>query len=342
MKYRLLKAVLPMLLLTGCAAEKAKEPPMRTAELFAMDTYMTLKASGEGAEAALDAASARIRELEELFSVTKEDSELNRINHSGGMPMPVSNDTPVAVGTALAVGRDTDYALNIALYPVVQAWGFTTGSYQIPSEETLRALLVNTDPKRIVLDGNVIFIPPEYQLDLGAVAKGYAGDQVTDIFTQYGITSGIVSLGGNVQALGTKPDGSRWTVGITDPAAPDSLLGTVAAADCAVITSGSYERFFEGEDGRRYWHILDPADGCPADSGLSSVTVIGKNGARCDALSTALFVMGTEKAAAYWKAERNFGMILVTDDGRILVTEDIASDLTTENGRETEVLHGDG
>jgi thiamine biosynthesis lipoprotein len=223
---------------------------------------------------------------------------------------------------------------------VLRAWGFTTGSYQIPARETLDTLLASADPKRITADGSVVVVPQGYELDLGAVAKGYTGDQVTEIFRQFGLTSGIVSLGGNVQALGTKPDGSKWTVGIADPEKPDSLLGKVEVEDCAVITSGSYERYFEGEDGKRYWHILDPADGCPADNGLSSVTVIGRNGARCDALSTALFVMGTEPAKTYWQKQRSFEMILVTDDGHIFVTEGIASDFRTENGKEAEILHG--
>ena len=343
MKHRLPAALLPlMLLLTGCRTGAEQELPTRTTELFAMDTYMTLKASGASAEAALDAASARIRALEEQFSVTSEISDLSRINHSNGMPVPIGNDTAIAVGTALAVGADTDYAVNIALYPLSRAWGFTTGSYQIPSEDTLKQLLPHTDCTKVILNDSVVIVPPACELDLGAVAKGYAGDQVLEVFQRNGIESGIVNLGGNVQALGSRPDGSKWTVGITDPAEPDKMLGTVSVTDCAVITSGNYERYFEGEDGKRYCHIIDPADGCPADNGLSSVTVIGKNGARCDALSTALFVMGPEKAAAYWRKEHSFGMILVTDDGRILVTEDIEPDFKPENGKSTEILHAAG
>lgn len=342
MKHSLSAALLPLLMLTGCSAGAEQEQPTRTAELFAMDTYMTLKASGASAEEALDKACERIRALEAQFSPGSETSDLSRINHSGGLPVPVGRDTSVAIGTALAVGADTGYALNIALYPLSCAWGFPTDTYQIPKEDTLKELLTHTDCSKIILDDSVVIVPPTYELDLGAVAKGYTGDQVMKLFRDSGIESGIVNLGGNVQTLGNRPDGSQWSVGITDPAAPDSVLGTVDITNCSVITSGSYERYFEGEDGKRYWHILDPADGCPADNGLTSVTVIGDNGARCDALSTALFVMGTEKAAAYWKKEQSFDMILVTDDGRILVTDGIASDFHPADGKTAETLSHDG
>lgn len=341
MKKRLLAAVLPLMLLAGCVPGGEQEPPTRTADVFAMDTYMTLKASGSRAEPALDAATERIHELETLLSVTRDDSDVSRINRAGGEPTIVAPDTAAVIRTAMDVAADTGNALDIALYPVLRAWGFTTGSYQIPSEETLQALLTHTDPEQITLEDYKVQVPEDYELDLGAVAKGYTGDQILEVFRQYGIKSGIISLGGNVQTIGLKPDGSRWTVGITDPAAPDSLLGKVSVKDCAVITSGNYERFFEGDDGKRYWHILDPANGRPAERGLSSVTVIGQNGARCDALSTALFVMGTDQATAFWREQRGFEMILVTDDGRILATEGIAPDLEVENGKQAEILHGE-
>lgn len=171
---------------------------------------------------------------------------------------------------------------------------------------------------------NSVIIPDGTQLDFGAVAKGYTGDRVSALMKEeYGVTSALLNLGGNVQAIGRKPDGTPWRIGIRDPYGED-MLGTLEVEDAAVITSGGYERFFAGEDGTIYWHIIDPSTGYPADSGLLSVTVTGQEGTVCDALSTALFVMGADSATAYWKAHAGFDMILVTEQEEIYVTEGIA------------------
>ena len=142
------------------------------------------------------------------------------------------------------------------------------------------------------------------------------------------MTSGIVSLGGNVQALGCKPDGSKWRVAVQDPNDEGENFAVVEIADEAVITSGGYQRYFE-ENGQLYHHIIDPATGRPAESGLTSVTVVADgaagNGTMCDALSTALFVMGEDRALELWRSGvYDFDLILVTEDGRLLATAGIA------------------
>ena len=143
------------------------------------------------------------------------------------------------------------------------------------------------------------------------------------IFRDCGVTSGMVSLGGNVQVLGTKPDGSKWHIAVQDPLG-EGYVGIVEVADQAVITSGGYERYFQ-RDGVTYWHILDPVTGQPARSGVISATVIGANGTMCDALSTSLFVMGAERAAAFWRENDalGFDFVLVLDDGSLVITEGI-------------------
>ncbi len=318
--------LIPLLIACGNPPEA-----VTAADFFAMDTYISLKACGRDAEAAVSEARDHIYTLEHTFSVTDETSDVWQINHAGGQPVNVSGDTVSVIRTALAMNRESGGAFSISLYPVLKAWGFTTGSYRIPQDSEIRDLLRYTDDTRIVVSDSTVAVPADMQLDLGAIAKGYAGDAVMEIMKRHRIDSAIVNLGGNVQALGSRPDGTAWTVGITDPFAPDSLIGTVAVRDKAVITSGHYERYFIGEDGRRYWHILDPADGRPADNGLASVTVIGVSGTRCDALSTALFAEGTQRAVEHWRESGNFEMILVTSDGGILLTEGIADDYTAKS-----------
>ena len=316
---RCLIAAIGLLTLTACTDNTAEA---HTLDLFAMDTYMNLKVYGSHAEDALQAAEQRITELESMLSVTDEASEIWAVNHANGNPVTVSDDTFAILQTARQVSAESGGALSVSLYPVLQAWGFTTGFYQIPAEDTLHNLLQHVDDSRITINGHQLTLPEHMQLDLGALAKGYTGDAVMDAMRECGVTSAIISLGGNVQALGSKPDGSDWTVGIVNPFAPDTNLGVVTVADKAVITSGNYERYFIGDDGNRYWHILDPVDGYPADNGLISVTVIGESGVRCDALSTALFVEGEKKAVKHWQSSGDFEMVCVTDDGRLLVTED--------------------
>ena len=150
------------------------------------------------------------------------------------------------------------------------------------------------------------------------------------VFKDNGIKSGLVSLGGNVQALGAKPDGSKWKVAVQNPDSDESYIGVLEIAGKAVITSGGYERYFE-KDGKTYHHIIDPVTGYPADSGLKSVTIISSDGTLADGLSTSLFIMGIDKAKEYWRANSDkFDVILLTNDNKQYVTEGIYSDYSTD------------
>ena len=158
------------------------------------------------------------------------------------------------------------------------------------------------------------------ELDFGAVAKGYAGAVLAREMKAAGVESALLQLGGNVQTVGLKPDSSRWRVGIRDPwGGEDSYLGVLEVGETAVVTSGGYQRYFE-EAGTRYCHILDPATGYPASSGLASVTIVAEDGFLADGLSTALYVMGLDAAAEFWRSRDDFEAVLVTDNGRIYVT----------------------
>lgn len=310
-----------VILLTACG-NRTIQDEAKSKSFFAMDTYMTMTAYGENAEEALDQSEKRIKELENLWSVTNENSEIYQINHGNGEPVSVHPETAELLDFSLQISDSTDGALNCTMYPILKAWGFTTGEYQIPKEETIAKLRKNTGYENVQLDGLQVTIPKTMQIDFGAVGKGYTGDLIAELLRENGIQSALLDLGGNIQTIGTKPDGTDWKLGLRSPF-DEGNFGVLTVSDCAVITSGGYERYFIGDDGETYWHILDPATGKPAQSGLISVTVVGKEGRLCDALSTSLFVMGLEKAETFWRSRDDFEMILVTDTGEIVITEGI-------------------
>ena len=166
--------------------------------------------------------------------------------------------------------------------------------------------------ENIKMNGNKITLSQGMSIDLGGIAKGYTGDCVMEAMTEYGVESALINLGGNVQTLGTKPDGSMWKIAIQDPES-DGTIGTLSVSDAAVITSGGYQRYFE-ENGTKYHHIINPKTGYPADSGLLSVTIVSDKGITGDGLSTALFVMGTSDAIAFWQEYGDFEAVLITKD----------------------------
>lgn len=284
---------------TSCSGKTLKNEP-QSKSFFAMDTYMTITAYGENAETALKHAEERVTELEKLWSVTDENSEIYAVNHSGGENVHVSPETTELLDFSLDISEITDGALDCTMYPVLTEWGFTTSDYTIPTDQKISELLENTGYEKVKFDGNSVAIPEDMQIDLGAVGKGYTGDLLVDILQENGIESALLDLGGNIQTIGTKPDETDWKLGLRSPF-DEGSFATLEVSDCAVITSGGYERYFTGDDGETYWHILDPETGKPAQSGLLSVTVVGKEGRLCDALSTSLFVMGLDKATELWK-----------------------------------------
>ena len=300
-------------------------------DVFAMDTYMTVTAFGSHAEEAVAQAVAEINRLDALLSKGSADSEVSKINQ--GLEKNLSEDTTYLLSRSLELYDSTDHVFNIAVYPLMEAWGFTSGNYRVPDQSTLDDLLTYTDVSKINFnqkDASVDFDMEGMKIDLGGIAKGYTSTKIMDIYKNCGVTSGLVNLGGNVQVLGTKTDGSAWRIGIQDPQNSESYLGALSVADKAVITSGGYERYFE-QDGKTYHHIIDPTTGYPAENGLISVTIVSADGTLADGLSASLFIMGKDKAIAYWQAHSDeFDMILMDDVRGIYVSEGIADDFTSD------------
>lgn len=299
--------------------------------IFAMDTYMSLTAYGEHGKKAVEDGKKEIERLDTLWSVSSSDGEVYTLNETGSGK--VSQDTLRLLEQAEEISDGTENAFDITIYPLMELWGFTTGNYKVPANKEINHVLDKVDQSQISLEkeSGKVTLGKGQKIDFGGIAKGYASNRVMEIWKQAGVTSGMVSLGGNVQVLGTKTDGTPWKVGIRDPESKEGdVLGALQVTDCAVITSGGYERYFE-EDGESYHHILDTGTGYPADSGLLSVTIVSEDGTKADALSTALFVMGKEKAISYWREHpKEFEAVLVEEDGTVYITEGLETTFSSE------------
>ena len=316
-----------LLLLSGCGAETPVAEASRTGgensiEFFAMDTYMSIRAYGAD-DTLLENAAALVEALEAELSTTEETSAIYTLNHTGNAAL--SEETAYLVRRTLALCKETGGALDLSIYPVVRAWGFTTAdeAYRVPGQDELDALLRGVDYTRVSLDGGNVSLEDGMEIDLGAVTKGYTGDRLAGLLRDAGVESALLDLGGNIQTVGAKPDGSDWRVAIQDPEG-NGILGVIPTADKAVVTSGGYERYFIDDEDNLWWHIMDPATGYPARNGLISVSIVGDEGLYCDAISTALFIMGQERAIRFWQEHRDFEMALVTDGGELLLTPALA------------------
>ena len=293
-------------------------------DIFAMDTYMTIQCYGDQCEEAADAAVLEIERLDSLLSVGNPESEIIMLKGSGSAAL--SDDSAAMVEEALSIYDGTGGAFDITVYPLMALWGFIGGNPAVPDEDALHETLskVGSDKLHYETAEKSLTLGDGQGIDLGGIAKGYTSDRLMEIFAKYQLRSAMVSLGGNVQLYQTKPDGYLWRCGIRDPFAgqdSNALLGILSARDCAVITSGAYERCFADENGTVYHHILDPKTGYPAQSGLSSSTIVSKSGMLADALSTACYVSGLDGAIQYWQTRSgDFDMILVTDEKEVYIT----------------------
>lgn len=280
-------------LLTGC---KAQQEPV-TEQIWAMDTYMDLQIWGKDADAAMEQIADMITELEKNWSVSEPASFVNA-------PENITPEAKNLMEILQALSQYTHGAFDPTLGAVSRAWGFPDKNYRVPTQEELTRAMETR------------------QWDMGGCLKGYAGRQAVLILERGGVDCALLSLGGNIQTYGTKPDKSPWQIGIQNPDGGDPVGVLSVEGTMAVVTSGDYQRYFE-ENGTRYHHILDPETGSPANSGLRSVTVVCTDGLKADVLSTALFVMGMEEATAFWRQDQGFDAVFITTDGKLYATEGV-------------------
>lgn len=322
---RLVFIALALTLLAGCGTTEY------STDFFAMNTVMRITGRGASAQETVVAAEQAVNALDRLLSRTREESEIWALNHAGGAWVEVSDETLAVLTTALTVAEQTDGAYDPTVAPLTDLWQIGTEDAHVPTQAAIDDALQTVDYQNVEVDGSRVRLLNGAQLDLGGVAKGWAGGNVLDPSSLEG---GLLELGGNISCFGRKEGGSTvWTVGVADPDTSSELMATLKLENACAVTTGDYERYFE-ENGVRYHHVFDPETGYPADTGLRSVTVVMDyaDGGLADGYSTALFVMGLDEGLDFC-AEHGLAAAFIADDKTVYVT-DALRDAFTLTGEE--------
>ena len=335
---RILIIALCLMLLLPLAA--CGETQMSQRQVFAMDTIMTLTAYGKRAEYGLNAAQSVIQSMNDALDPDLETSTTYAINHAQGGNVSISGQINKMLSTAYTVYKQSNGALDLTIYPVIVRWGFDSGRYYVPTEEELWVDLSHKGFDKMVLTSfpssgsYAVSFPVGTQLSFASVAKGCAADNAISAMRNAGVTSGIISLGGNVQTLGLKPDGSNWAVAVADPNNPTNYVGVLSIGEAAIVTSGTYQRYFT-QDGKTYHHLINPESGRPINNTLKSATIVCEDGTLADCLSTAMFVLGQSKAINYWRVYGGFDMILINNENEVICTKGLIEKFTLSNNAYT-------
>ena len=306
---------------------------------LAMNTVVSHTAYGSRAERALLAAQRETRRLEGLFSRFLPDSDIARLNRAAGDESTrIASETFAVLSLGLACAKYTDGCFDMTVGPLVRLWN--TPCVQQTQQE-INAAKALTGFKTLQLQArgrNARLTYAGQSVDLGGIGKGYAADCITTIFKRYGICSAFTDFGGNVAALGRKPDGSPWNIGIRHPQRDKSLIGVLSVSDQSVVTSGDDQRAVPGADGICHSHIIDPRTGMPAKSGLLSATVVSQSSALADALATALFIAGLEDGMRYLKGYPGTQAVLIDRDASVYITDGLTHCFRPTKGSKTTVL----
>ncbi len=310
-------------LLSMCSCNFKKE---EKTEFTAMNTLISIRVFSSSKGKKDDVTNLfvdKVNHLDNLFDANNENSDVAKINGKK-TEIIVSKDTAKIIGKSILANNLTNGAFDITIMPVLKLWGFNNGNYGVPEKEEIKTALSFVGDDKLSLEDNIITKKENTQISLGGIAKGYLGDELLVIAKEYG-ASAVISLGGNIVLCGENAEKGEWTVGVKNPLKTDELVCTFKhKGNVSVVTSGGYERSFK-KDGGIYHHIIDTKTGEPVKSDLLSVTVIGEDGAFCDAFSTALFVMGKEKAVKFAKEHNDFDYIFITENKEIIITDGVDS-----------------
>lgn len=296
--------------LTGCGA--SGEPIVRTGFFF--DTVIRITIYEAKKEDCLEGCFELAKKYENMLSPTVEGSDIWKLNHSNGEPVEVSDETAMLLKTALYYCDITDGLIDITIEPLNELWDFHTKE-QVPSKKDISEALAYIDYEKLLIEGNTVTLPtPNSSISLGFIAKGFIADKMKEYLVSQNIDSAIIDLGGNLLAVGSKPDGTAFRFGIQKPFDEQGTpITSLSVSDKSLVSSGVYERCFF-KDGVLYHHILSPVDGYPVSNNLLSVTILSNSSMMGDALSTSCFVLGLENGMELIESLEDVEAVFITDD----------------------------
>ena len=303
-----------LILLSACGAKPMSAPVSETRLL--LSTVCTVTLYDPQDEALLAQALDLCAEYEALFSMTIEGSDMWRINNAGGEPVEVSTLTAEVIRSGIFYGELSGGMFDITIGRLSALWDFS-GETIVPDEEDILAALKTVDHKQVTVTGDTVrLVSPEAWLDPGGIAKGYIADLIASFLVENGVKSAIIDLGGNIVAVGERPDGNPWRVGVRQPFGEyGELFGVIETYAASVVTAGIYERSFKS-GGELYHHILDPYTGLPVKTDIVSATIVTEGSMSGDALSTIILLVGSEAAATLLQQVPDFiGAVLIVENG---------------------------
>lgn len=265
-------------------------------------------------------------QYEKKLSKTVKGSDVDRINRANGKPVKVGKDAMKVIRLGLEMSRDSDGAFDITVGRITDLWDFKSDHPKLPDPAKLKQAVATVDYHQVKLDDDantVQLTRAGAKIDLGAIAKGYIADRVTDYLRENGVEQAIINLGGNVVAIGSKSKGTPWNVGIERPFSNRSeVIGATQVSDAVVVTSGIYERQFK-KNGTIYHHIIDPKTGYPVENNVEADTIVSRagNSARCDGYSTVCLLLGIERGKAFIEKQKGFEALFISRSNKITLTK---------------------
>jgi len=327
-----------LLSLGGCG-----ESNMSQSQFYSMNASVTVTAYGKNAKAGLSAAESVFVSLDAQLDPETPTSTVYTINHANGGSVVISGQMAKMIETAQTVYKRSGGAFDLTIYPLIELWGFVDNKFYVPTGVDILDKVGNLCFDKISLTSfptsgtYTLTIPSFGEMTFASIARGSASDYAAEAMKNEGVTSGIIAMNGNVQTIGTQPDGSLWTVAIQDPEEPSTYLGTLKVGETSLSTTGPYQcRFTDISTGNVYHHILKPSSGYTISNTLLSVTVVSKNGALADSLATAMYVLGYTAALNYWRQYGNsegeeFDLILVNNEKKVICTSGLIEQFTLTN-----------
>ncbi|MBQ7153959.1 MAG: FAD:protein FMN transferase [Synergistaceae bacterium] len=289
--------VAALLVLAGIFSWAIAPVPEVSRQGFAMNTLIRMTFSTKD-EAVLDDAYSLLHELDAELSMYNPSSDISRINSGAGVErVNVPASVVEVVRDSVRVYELTEGVFNPLIGAVTRLWKINRADNTVPSREELDAVLGLSGIENLEIGDDYVYLKSKgCVLDLGGIAKGYASKKIADLAKSRGVTSGLIDLGGNIYAVGKKTDGETWKIGVRDPLEPAGNPElALSVEDCAVITSGGYERF-KVVDGKRYSHFFDPKTGESVMSDVLSVTIVTPDGSLGDGLATAFMIAGVDES----------------------------------------------